>query len=552
MEDDDAIDEFAGLEVLATDPARQIHLLNPANVKLAARLQLEDLARYVLLLDRLTAWPWVGQFRSAVTRRRGTLERSWKANRADREFNNRLAEAEKRGKAIVNANHPREVARAFRDRARPHIVNFAAEWFEHRGSAYSPLEGAVVRAALADWMETEAVNSETGFPLLVNKRAVDDAMDALKSLQLVPSTDAAPPIWLTREPGDPEPRDLLSAKNGLVDVNTAELLPHTARYFNLIGLPYEYNDPVFTLPPYEWHKFLNSIWPPDEGGQESQDVLQEWFGLMLTTETRYQKMLLLLGPGRSGKGTIVRTLSSLIGHANVANTSLNDLGRPFGLQGLIGKSAMIVSDMRVGRNADIGVVTEAMLNLVGEDRRAIQRKYLPDYTGGLFVRLMLVGNLKLILPDQSGALAMRYVPLILNKSFYGREDHELQAKLEPELPGILLWAMEGLRRLRRRGRFVQTGPGEKLLRSIRTHASPLKMFLAERCVLGPSLSVEKEVLFDAFESWALDSDVRDGHDMVTFARDLYAASDDAISNYRPERADGTRPRMFAGVALRPE
>src|SRR5262245_30303787 len=42
------------------------------------------------------------------------------------------------------------------------------------------------------------------------------------------------------------------------------------------------------------------------------------FGLMLTGDTRFQKVFMLIGPKRSGKGTIARVLTELLGKDNVA------------------------------------------------------------------------------------------------------------------------------------------------------------------------------------------------------------------------------------------
>ncbi len=74
---------------------------------------------------------------------------------------------------------------------------------------------------------------------------------------------------------------------------------------------------------------------------------------------------------------------------------------------------------------------------------------------------MLISNELPWLTDASGALVSRLVILRFTESFYGREDQGLFDRLVAELPGILLWAMEGWRRLRERGHFVQpkTAPG---------------------------------------------------------------------------------------------
>ena len=57
--------------------------------------------------------------------------------------------------------------------------------------------------------------------------------------------------------------------------------------------------------------------------------------------------------------------------------------------------------------------------------------------------------------DSSGALASRFVVLMLHKSFYGEENPALTEELCEELPSIFNWALDGLEKHRARGRFEQ-------------------------------------------------------------------------------------------------
>jgi putative DNA primase/helicase len=59
-----------------------------------------------------------------------------------------------------------------------------------------------------------------------------------------------------------------------------------------------------------WLDFLNDLWPDDA---ESIDTLQEIAGYLLTARTDLQKFFMIIGPPRSGKGTIIRVLTALLG-----------------------------------------------------------------------------------------------------------------------------------------------------------------------------------------------------------------------------------------------
>ena len=222
-------------------------------------------------------------------------------------------------------------------------------------------------------------------------------------------------------------------------------VPQRQRFFTPVALDYDFD--IDAGPPEHWLRFLSQLWPDDP---QSIATLQEWFGYCLTLDTRQQKILMMVGPKRSGKGTIARVLRRLIGERNVAGPTLSSLGGPFGLQPLLGKSVAIISDARLGGRTDGSIVTERLLSISGEDSLSIDRKNTTAVESKLDTRLMLLSNELPRLSDVSGALAGRMIILRLSESWYGREDHGLFMRLEAELPGILLWAIEGWRRLRAR------------------------------------------------------------------------------------------------------
>ena len=101
------------------------------------------------------------------------------------------------------------------------------------------------------------------------------------------------------------------------------------------------------------------------------------FGYLVSGDTRQQKMFLLVGPKRGGKGTIGRVLTRMIGRHNVAGPTLASLGTNFGLQDIIGKPVALVSDARIGGKSDASLIAERLLSISGEDLQNVDRKYLP-------------------------------------------------------------------------------------------------------------------------------------------------------------------------------
>jgi putative DNA primase/helicase len=297
--------------------------------------------------------------------------------------------------------------------------------------------------------------------------------------------------------------------------------------------------------PATWLGFLDALWGDD---QQSIDTLQELFGYLLTNDTRQQKIFLLVGPKRSGKGTIARVLTSIVGKANVAAPTLAGLSTNFGMWPLIGKSVAIVSDARLSGRTDQVAVVERLLTISGEDSITIDRKNMEPSTCRLSSRFVILTNELPRLSDASGAVVSRMILLQMSKSFFGREDHDLTEKLLAERQGILLWAIEGWCRLRERGRFIQPDSAFESLADMDDLASPIKAFVRDCCVIGPTESVSVDDLFDAWERWC----VRERREKYvgnrqTFGRDLLAAVPGLVRK-RP-RDGNERVRIYEGIGL---
>lgn len=389
-------------------------------------------------------------------------------------------------------------------------------------------------------------------PTPVTTRLVGDVVQALTGLVLVhsddcdsqpswidavPETLARDPYWRGGAPSDEEPTAFADLSCDLTEWPAGELIPArnallhppslvtgarcvmtpTPRYFNSHALDYNF-DP-WAPPPRAWLELMERIWPDDPA---SIDCLQEWFGYLLTADTRLQKILMMIGPKRSGRGTIGRVLKALAGPSNVVNPTLATLARPFGLSVLIGKPVAIFPDARLSSRPDNAAIVESLLSISGEDDQSIDRKHLPSWTGRLPTRFVLISNELPRLKDSSGALASRLVLLRFTRSFYGREDVTLFDRLKGELPGILLWAFEGWRRLRLRGRFLQPDSACDLLVSMDEMASPIATFLDERCVLEPEATITSTALYDAWRAWCRDHGRDAVGDEQSLGRDLHA------------------------------
>ena len=319
------------------------------------------------------------------------------------------------------------------------------EWNRWEGSTYRSLPDKELRAELTASAKAEMdrlnllaqklAEADKPAPTVrkVTGRLIADVAHALASLTVLPSRIEAP-SWLGTDGPFPA-AEILACRNGLVHLPSLvagkqHFTPPTPRFFSPNCLDFDFN--VAAPKPDAWLRFLNDLWPDDP---KSIDTLQEWMGYLLTPDTRQQKILLMVGPKRSGKGTIARVLRGLVGVDNVACPTLSSLGTNFGLWPLLGKTVAMIQDARLGSRTDTAAVAERLLSISGEDAQTIDRKFLPPVSVKLYSRFMLLTNELPKLADASGALPGRMILLRLSQSWYGSEDTTLTDRLLAELSG---------------------------------------------------------------------------------------------------------------------
>jgi putative DNA primase/helicase len=319
-------------------------------------------------------------------------------------------------------------------------------------------------------------------------------MDALRAVANLNRKITAP-AWLDGS-NKPDPRQVLAMQNGFLHIPERKLFAPSPLLWTHNSLSYAYEPSGNDAP--EWDRFLDSIWGNDPA---SIATLQEIFGYLLTGDTRQQKTFLLVGPKRSGKGTIARILTALLGVENVCSPTLASLSGQFGLAPLINKLVAIVADARLGSRADQHQIAERLLSVSGEDGQTIDRKYMPPWNGQLPTRFFIMSNELPRLADASGALASRFIVLRMTKSFYGKEDQALTDRLLNELPSILIWALDGRVRLSKRGCFSQPQSSSEAMQELEDLSSPIGAFVRDCLEINPLHQEKVDAVFTAWKQW---------------------------------------------------
>lgn len=299
--------------------------------------------------------------------------------------------------------------------------------------------------------------------------------------------------------------DRLFFANGHIAINDAiagnnNLEPYTAREFitHKLSVDYSPNPPS----PRLWLQTLDEIFPSDP---ESIRLLQQFFGYALTQDVSEQKILVMVGRKRAGKGLCCRILTELVGDHNVSSSFLPSLGSSWGLDGLLGKSLLFIPE---ARNSEFskGTTADILKAISGGDVVRIERRYEHSVSAVLPIKIIVVSNNLLTFDDVSGVIFSRFLTLNFQQTFYGCEDKRRFEKLQNELPGIMRWSLEGLRDLKENG-FAEPATGKQLAQEMELQSNPALSFADEFLTEDPLAIESTSKVWGVFVDWCLSKDI---------------------------------------------
>lgn len=459
-----------------------------------------------------------------------------------------LKEREAKPSAVIlDPQDPMRSARAMYDAeyrtedGKDILVRHRGEFFKWGGACYQINAQEAQRQEIWRYLEGARLKTkdDNTAPFRPKKDHVSNVYEALGAVCALDDYIEAP-AWIGNERPPAPAGEFFAAANGLLHLPSRTLHAPTSSFFGVTASNVTY-DPE-APEPAEWLSFLQQT----VSNTQAIEALQEWMGYTLSAETSQQKILFCIGPRRSGKGTFGRIHTALLGKNSVGGPTMTSFGTQFGLAPLITKSLAIVSDARIGRKTDRAAITERLLTISGEDTIDIDRKYGTVWTGRLPTRIAIMTNELPAFSEGSGALAGRFLVIMFQHSFFGREDPGLTDRLTRELPGILNWAIEGYHRLQERGHFVQPANALEQIEAIERLGNPVKAFVQDRCVVGAANEIAADDIYDEYCAWCSDQGA-DPHNKDWFGRDLRSAVP-GLSTAR-RLVDGRRVMTYLGVGI---
>jgi P4 family phage/plasmid primase-like protien len=341
----------------------------------------------------------------------------------------------------------------------------------------------------------------------------------------------------------------LSVANGLLNLDTFELTPHTPDYYTLtrIAAPF---DPAAPAP----EKFLAVLGELLEGDAERIARVQEMFGACLDPFGSYKFFGCFVGPRDCGKSVLGTVMRAVLGAENIAAVDLGQLaGSQFGTWPLYGKLLNFIGDQSAIDLDNVGLLK----TFTGGDVVKFEQKGKDPIFGVCTAKLIYVCNELPALKDRTDATWRRQEIVVFQRSVpREQQDNSLQdvATWTGELPGILKWALDGLKRLRaNRGQFTRSAVCEAQKEDNRLASDPTRAFLLEHYEAGGDAdTVPAAQLYRQYEAWCGQNGYRHALAGIPFGRVVGRTFPKAQSApaWQGEGDDRVKVRCWHGLRVR--
>lgn len=334
-------------------------------------------------------------------------------------------------------------------------------------------------------------------------------------------------------------RDKINLRNGLFDLESMQLHPHSKEFISFAQIPVEYN-PDAECPIID--KFIRDVIPAD-----SVNMIYELFGLSLIP-LPFSVAFFFLGEGKNGKSTMIDLLTAFIGEDNVSNVTLQDLSNNrFKLAQLQHKLVNAYGDLPSSMLSE----TDVFKSLCTGDKLNAERKGIDAFNFRPYARLVYGMNKMPKTLDFSKGFTRRLKIIEFNKPVQNVDVHLLEKMtVESELAGLLNKALEGLKRLLERGEFEINESTTNALKEYVSNNDPLESFIEECCILGEDLNEDGKILLNRFLVYLHENNFRYTPNRNQFNADMKSKGYEFKRVYDKETKKTTPNKRFVGLALK--
>lgn len=299
------------------------------------------------------------------------------------------------------------------------------------------------------------------------------------------------------------PSHWVNFRNGFYDPIEEKFIEHDPKYLSINQIPYEFHPEKFEeikKQSANIRSYLEfSIPDPVD-----QAMLWEYLGYCMTADTQFQKFLMLLGDGGTGKSVVIDMVENLVGKENCSHISLQDLNKRFYATSLFGKILNSCGDIPCKAMDQ----TDGVKKATGEDMLLFEHKKKDPLFFRSHAKLLFSANdMPENLEEKSDAFYRRLLILDINRKIpEAKKDTQLKSKIRSEMDYAVHMAMQGLSRLYKSRKFSESDHSIECVQNIQRSSDSVKAFTDECLQRKDGMKIAKSIMYQLYEDFCKEYD----------------------------------------------
>ena len=299
-----------------------------------------------------------------------------------------------------------------------------------------------------------------------------------------------------------QPSHWINFQNGFFDVMEWKMIEHDPKYLAVNQIPFPF-DPEQAETALAGGKNIRKYLELSIPDKTDQLTFWQYLGYCMTTDTRFQKFLLLKGQGGTGKSVAVSFVQHLIGEINSSCMSLQNLNQRFYATGLFGKLLNACADIPSTAMEDVAIVKKA----VGEDTLLYEKKGKDPSQFFSYAKLLFSANeFPLNLDDKTNAYYRRLLVLDIDHAIpKSAKDTDLKEKLYQESDYAIHMAMLALKQLYKDQHFAESEHSKKCIEKLYRSSDSVKAFTDEMLCHKSGEKMKRSKVYKMYEEYCEDN-----------------------------------------------
>jgi P4 family phage/plasmid primase-like protien len=329
-------------------------------------------------------------------------------------------------------------------------------------------------------------------------------------------------------------KNVLNFKNGMFDVSSQTLLPHDPAYLSTIQIPHNYEPNELSIRDIQLMDFLEQT----KLKQDDINMLLDYMAYSMTVNNGMKCFMTLVGGSNTGKSTLIKMVTALIGKHNMSALSIQDMAVRFYPAQLKDKLVNACADNSSEALNDIANIKK----ITGDDEIMYEDKGCKPYFFTPFSKLWFSFNtLPLQLEEKSDAFYERIRILEMNNKITLTQTY-VDDLCSPEsisaIIPILCKRLKGLKRIK------PSKNSQRLSNKLRSESDSIHSYMTTQIDVTGDYNdyIARDSLYEGYSRHCMRED-KVPHKRAVFYRQL------EVLGFIPVR-NGNQ-QVYVGIALRP-